>query len=297
MSAARGGLIGILRGLTRGGRRRAYLDRLPEILEEDWRDFTPSESTLTPGVPELREVECVRCPKFRSFPARCSVPFGSRLRSCITASTELHLRGLAGKRVLELGCGESSFARKVVELGGGTWIGVDQVLGRSDPSRFVHSIQASVPYLPFRDESFDVVFGTEAMEHFEDPFTPGDLDYRAAFDAVWRILRPGGWIYFDGPIHLHGADEFVRGDVARIRSIFDGWSDVRMLSWRRRHEPLRAHHAPERESSRWIKILGDGSEKEVEELRRRSAWILAVRASKPLTAGALVRADQRAGIR
>jgi len=90
-------LAGFLRRVTRAGRKRAYLERLARMLDEDWRDFEPSPSTLLPQVPGLCEVECARCPKFRRFPARCSVPFGSRIRACITASDA---RGFVGDKVM-----------------------------------------------------------------------------------------------------------------------------------------------------------------------------------------------------
>jgi SAM-dependent methyltransferase len=260
--------------LTRAGRRRAYLAGLEQTLERDWSHFELGDEAVV-------DVPCVQCPKFARFPARCTVPFGSRLRSCITASTEFHLRGLAGARVLEVGCGESSFARRVVELGGGTWTGIDQFVGAAGDG-YGHSIAARMPHLPFLDESFDVVFGTQVIEHIEDPAM--DIGYASALGDVWRLLRPGGWIFFDGPIHLHGAPEFVRGDLARIRAIFGrpAWSDVRLTTWRRKHEPLPKHHAPRHESERWAEILGEGTEREVAELRRRSAWIVAVRATKPV---------------
>jgi SAM-dependent methyltransferase len=259
------------------------MEYLPEILESDWRSFVSSRSTFNPTVKDLQEVECVRCPKFRRYPSRCSVPFGSRIRSCVAASTELHLRRLNGKKILEIGCGESSFARKVVEIGGGTWFGIDQALGRKDTSRFVHSIRASVPYFPFGDEAFDIVFGTQVIEHFEDPFTPGDASLEDALAAIWRVLKPGGWVYFDAPIHLHGGKDFICGNIARIRRKFDGWSNVTMLSWRRRYRPLRAHLAPIRETKKWVRALGVEEESAIEALRRKSAWILAIRAVKPLS--------------
>lgn len=140
----------------------------------------------------LSEVHCAQCPKFSSFPARCSVPFGSRLRSCITASTEYHLRGVKGQRILELGCGESSFARSVIESEGGTWIGLDQRAGKMSKSS-VRSIAARVPEIPFRDNSLDGIFGIQTIEHWEDIFTEGDLTYQAALDDILRALKPGGW--------------------------------------------------------------------------------------------------------
>jgi SAM-dependent methyltransferase len=43
--------------------------------------------------------------------------------------------------------------------------------------------------LPFRDESVDFAFGGAVFEHLEDP-------WRAA-EELWRVLRPGGYVYAD----------------------------------------------------------------------------------------------------
>jgi SAM-dependent methyltransferase len=266
--------------LTRAQRRRAYLERLPVALATEWARFAPPEVDQD-GV-TLREVRCRDCPKFAAFPARCRVPFGSRLRSCITASTEAHLHDLRGQRVLEIGCGESSYPRRVLELGGNTWVGIDQRPGKAGKES-VRSIAGRVPATPFVDAAFDVVLGVQTLEHWEDVFTPGDCDYPRALQEIWRILRPGGWIYFDGPIHLHGSAPFVRGDLRAIRALFDTqpWTDVRMTAWRREHRPLRPHFAPREETARWREALGETDDAELERLERTPAWILAIRATKP----------------
>ena len=271
-----------LRMVTRKGRQKVYLSKLADNLRAEWVDFRPVAAEALGEA--YSEVECRRCPKFASFPARCTVPWG-KLRSCIVASIEYHLRDLRGKRVLELGCGESSHARAVIEAVGGNWVGLDQRAGKGkNPS--VRSIAASVPDLPFRDESFDVVVGIQTIEHWEDVLRPGEVDYETAMAQVWRVLKPGGWTYFDCPIHLHGAPAFIRGDLAAIRAIYgtQDWRDVRFLTWRRKHEPLAARFAPERESSRWNRLLADESPEEIEQLKPQASWILAIRADKPLEA-------------
>jgi len=265
--------------ITRKGRKRAYLEGLRESLQNDWSDFKP-KVVVENGI-ELNEVECSSCPKFASFPARCRVPFGSRLRSCITASTEYHLRDAKGLRILEIGCGESSFARSVIEELGGTWIGLDQRAGKGSAAS-VRSIAARIPEIPFLDSSLDGIFGIQTIEHWEDIFTPGDLTYAQALDDIWRALKPGGWAYFDAPIHLHGAKPFIRGDLKAIHAIFEEskWSNVKLTGWRRQTAPLKPHFAPTEESDRWLEVLGAGREQEVSELKAKPAWIIGVWAEK-----------------
>ena len=72
-----------------------------------------------------RIVACRRCPKFDARRAECGVPFGSPLRKCVVAATEAHLRATRGLRVLELGYARRSYGKRIVELAGGSWTGVE----------------------------------------------------------------------------------------------------------------------------------------------------------------------------
>lgn len=265
--------------LTRKGRKRVYLKDLGRSLRQDWTDFSPETHTVD-GI-ELAEVKCTACPKFASFPARCTVPFGSRLRSCITASTEYHLRSATGLRILELGCGESSFARVVIEELGGTWVGLDQRAGKANVAS-VRSIAARIPEIPFLENSLDGIFGIQTIEHWEDIFTPGDLTYEQALDDIWRALKPGGWIYFDAPVHLHGAKPFIRGDLKAIHAIFDPdkWCNIKLTSWRHQTGPIKPHFAPKGESDRWLQVFGSDAQDEVDALKENPAWIIGIRAEK-----------------
>ena len=266
-------------GLLRQRREERYLADLGRRLEREWDGFAPR---MDGG---LLDVPCRRCPKFRPFPPRCVVPFGSRLRSCVCASVEYHLRDARGLSVLEIGCGENPFARTVVEAAGGSWTGVDPRSGAHGRTT-VRTMAGQANAVPVGDASFDVVIGVQTIEHWECPHSTGvqDCDYPSAMAEVWRVLRPGGRIYFDAPIHLHGAPCFVEGDLAAIRAIFATrpWTDVRMLSWRRRYRPFRRTIAPAKERLRWPALFRDRPEV-VERLRGRSAWVLSISARKPET--------------
>ena len=101
-----------------------------------------------------------------------------------------------GKTVLDVGCGMGRFA-EVVSRWGGKLTGVDltravdsaaaNLAGRPD----VRLLQASLFELPFADGSFDYVYSLGVLHH-----TP---DCRKAFDAITRLVKPGGrlcvWVY------------------------------------------------------------------------------------------------------
>ena len=233
-----------------------------------------------------RIVPCVRCPNFDAARVVCKVPFGSPLRKCVVASVEAHLRGARGKQTLELGFGRRSLGRQIVEASGGFWTGLEPDL---DPRAANISIgEAGFGHageIPFPDETFDGVFGIQSLEHWEEPHpnitTP--KTYAECLQEVWRVLKPGGSIYFDAPIHLHGHEMFVMGDVPRILGLFDPalWTNVVSERWRFEHEPLPKYPTPEKESGRWPDEFVGYSRSDVDAVRSgKSVWLFAVTARK-----------------
>jgi SAM-dependent methyltransferase len=98
---------------------------------------------------------------------------------------------LAGKRVLDIGCGVGGLDRVLIELGAAHVTAVDVAapmiaLARqrlADPRIAFEVIEPEQP-LPFTDASFDVVFTKDAWLHV--------IDKRALLREVRRVLRPGG---------------------------------------------------------------------------------------------------------
>jgi hypothetical protein len=96
------------------------------------------------------------------------------------------------------------------------------------------------------------------------------------------VLKVGGSIYFDAPIHLHGNEMFVRGDIRRIRRLFDDalWSDVTLEKWRYDREPLAPYPTSEKEVAAWPSYLPADAVEELVRLGRRSVWLLTITAKK-----------------
>ncbi len=102
---------------------------------------------------------------------------------------------LAGKRVLDVGCGAGGLALHLVQRhGAGHVTGFDVELpvieqarrlaeakGFADRTTFVH---APPGRLPFDDGSFDLVFSKDALLHVADK--------EALFADIFRMLAPGG---------------------------------------------------------------------------------------------------------
>jgi SAM-dependent methyltransferase len=122
---------------------------------------------------------------------------------------------VAGRLVLDAGCGMGRFA-EVVSRWGGTCVGVD--LSRAveaaaenigtRPNVFL--AQADLRRLPFRENMFDIIYSIGVLHH-----TP---DCASSFRALLPYLAPGGtivvWVYAqDDSLWMRTADLYRRATV------------------------------------------------------------------------------------
>ncbi len=116
------------------------------------------------------------------FPAEIA-PTDPRLSTVLDA-----IGDVAGKRVLDVGCGRGPFLRVLQQLSPTAELsGVDvsaEVLKHVPVG--VETRQASMLNLPFADASFDVVLCIEALEHA--------IRVERAVSELCRVLKPGGRI-------------------------------------------------------------------------------------------------------
>ena len=195
-----------------------------------------------------RIVACRLCPKFDARTAACSIPFGSPVRKCVVAATEAHLRDCRGLKVLEIGYARRSYPKEIIEKSGGSWTGIEPLLPRDQIAEIGAGGYGHAGEIPFPDETFDLVCGNQSLEHWGDPLPNGQSppSYESCLREVRRVLKSAGRLYLDAPIHLHGHEMFVAGDIDRIRQLFDGdeWHDVSFERWRYDHEPLPRYPTP-----------------------------------------------------
>jgi SAM-dependent methyltransferase len=92
-----------------------------------------------------------------------------------------------GSRVLDVGCGEGRFCRKLYDLGAHT-VGLDPTVGLLELARARHPegeyVEGVAESLPFEDSSFDIVVSYVTLLDMPD--------YRRAIAEMVRVLRPGG---------------------------------------------------------------------------------------------------------
>lgn len=116
----------------------------------------------------------------------------------------------AGDRVLDLGCGAGEFTAIASELGAGV-VGAEVARGalerarRSYPELDFRLVPIDGP-LPLEDNSFDVVWASEVIEHVADT--------ARWLSEVRRILVPGGRLLLTTP--AHGRVRVMLGGVERI---------------------------------------------------------------------------------
>jgi SAM-dependent methyltransferase len=129
---------------------------------------------------------------------------------------ELRILGdVAGRDVLELGCGAAQWSIRLAQRGARV-TGLDNSAAQLEHARVaveaagvdVPLVHASAELLPFDEGAFDVVFCDHGAMSFVDP--------RVAVPEVARVLRPGGTFAFSSvtPLQFLFYDEAVEGDMA-----------------------------------------------------------------------------------
>jgi ubiquinone/menaquinone biosynthesis C-methylase UbiE len=128
---------------------------------------------------------------------------------------------VAGRRVLELGCGFGGMLAVLNDAGAtATGIDIDERRASFARTRQLDGVTADAASLPLPDKSFDVVVTDATLEHVND--------LPAVLAESFRVLRPGGkfygswgpaWLSYNGPhlikclavpwVHLLFSDETI----------------------------------------------------------------------------------------
>lgn len=109
--------------------------------------------------------------------------------------------------VLEVGCGNWSFAKDILESQGCTWYGLDVI-----PTK-IANLKGTVNNIPLMDGTIDLVLCNQTMEHW---FEYG-VSFKQAYSEINRVLKDEGIFLSNVPIHLHGHPWFVKGKTEKVR--------------------------------------------------------------------------------
>lgn len=233
---------------------------------------------------ELQNIACRTCPEFDATSRKCSIGFGTPLRKCVVASIEAHFYDCAGQDCLEIGFGRFTLAKNLILRSGGRWTGIDPAQPRTRIARKNHGGYGTAANIPFPDQSFDKVFGIQSFEHWGQKAANREpSDYAACLAEISRVLKPGGSLYLDAPIHFHGHEIFIMGDLPRIRQLFnpDCWQDLVMQCWRRDYEPLEKYPPNATVLKEWpIEISSYPAKQVLKAKEQGSVWLLTISARK-----------------
>jgi ubiquinone/menaquinone biosynthesis C-methylase UbiE len=169
----------------------------------------------------------------------------SPIRKCQFAICELYYTKIKDKDVLEVGCGnkkKGELIKKIVKKNNCNWTGVD--IKKTDLTTYV----CSADNMPFEDNSFDCVIGSQTLEHWKKPLK--------VLKEIHRILRPAGKVYLTAPIHLHGRKIFVSGDFDAIEKLFlkSGFDIEKIERWRKNYCDLEPFfHTSAKKYLRYVK--------------------------------------------
>ena len=126
--------------------------------------------------------------------------------------------GLTGARILDVGCGPGYFATAFEDC---TYVGLDSDRGElllgQDVGTRGHFVCADAHRLPFPDDSFDIVYSSNAAEHLPN--------WQQMADEMVRVTRPGGltvisYTVWLGPFGGHETglwEHYVGGEFAARR--------------------------------------------------------------------------------
>lgn len=138
-------------------------------------------------------------------------------------------QAVAGKRVLDAGCGLSYGTRILASAGASCVTGVDVDQGAIEEARrripeLAGDLQrGDIRDLPFGEDSFDVVVCFETIEHVEES--------ERALSEFRRVLGPGGLLLVSSPnpavyppgnehhVHEYRPDELTAAVAARFRNV------------------------------------------------------------------------------
>lgn len=117
---------------------------------------------------------------------------------------------IAGRDIIELGCGAAKLARSLLECHPGstvTGLEVDErqhAKNLASPQAGLHFVAGGAQAIPFPDAGFDVALMLKSLHHVPTP------QLAQAIAEVARVLRTRGYLYVSEPVYGGPLNEVIR---------------------------------------------------------------------------------------
>ncbi|MFK7768023.1 MAG: class I SAM-dependent methyltransferase [Mariniblastus sp.] len=166
-----------------------------------------------------------------------------KLGRIANAEVILQFVSLAGKRVLDVGCGNLGFTRELAKQGASV-LAIDpdsvqaQLNREAGPIDGIEFVEAGADQIPAEHDSLDGVFFAYSLHH-----VPSEI-YPRMFEDIFRVLKPGGFLYVieptDCPLndvmrHFHNEDVERAAAQSALRNLamprFETCEMVTYFSW------------------------------------------------------------------
>lgn len=233
----------------------------------------------------FRVISCAYCPSFDAKIKVCSIGFGTPLRKCVVSSIEAHFYDCKDKEVLEIGFGRFKLAKNLICRSGGRWTGIEPRRPKNETAVLGKGGYGHATFIPFSDETFHKAFAVQSVEHWGQKAggVREPSSYAECIAEIFRVLKPGGTIYLDAPVHFHGNEMFIMGDVDKVMSLFpsDLWKNVTIEKWREVYSPLERYTPSQNEFNDWpIEITSYSDDRVADAKANGVVWLMVVTAEK-----------------
>jgi len=125
-----------------------------------------------------------------------------------------------GKRVLEYGCGEDTYAMKLVKWGASEVVSIDisdvaveklaKRVEENGLSERITTRTMNAEDLDFESDSFDVIVGRAILHH---------LDLEKSYESIARVLKPEGHAIFLEPLGHNPVINIYRNRTPHLRTV------------------------------------------------------------------------------
>lgn len=141
----------------------------------------------------------------------------SKLKECLKKEINTNLKGRDNLKILDIGCGTKPYF-SLFEKYKKEYIGIDMV------EKKTVDIVSKAEKLPFLNNSFDVCFSTQTLEHVLNP--------QKSVDEIFRVLKKDGIVFLTthGIWEKHDDPDYWRFTDESLKMLFKNFRKVKVIN-------------------------------------------------------------------